>query len=433
MTKLKTFFAVASIILLPLFSLAQDIALKVNSQSGVYKKGEKIIVEADVANQTSDSLHVKVWKNNIELFTSKDFAPSNGVITVFEGSFTEPISLIVDVNSGNKKYSIGAVVEPQGFQPGFQRPRDLEGYWNDLKKQIAEMPFQVEKTGIDLPTEDVDNYLCFDMELNCLGPQPARGYFAKPKNAYPATLPIVIFVRAAGVKGSWCKSNVDEALRFAKMGKGALCFDLNAHGMLNGMPDAYYAKLEEGELKDYWLQGIESKDSYYFRGMYLRLLRTIEFMAQQPEWDGQRILVIGESQGGGQALAAAGLDSRVSAVVATVPAMCDFGGVLLNRKSGWPQPIESTNKSENSLNTVPYFDTALLLKNSKATIVAEIGLIDQTCPASSIYAAINQAKGKKFLFPVTYRTHGWPEAPFREVWDKTVYSAKNAFIADYLK
>ncbi|NEW85536.1 MAG: acetylxylan esterase [Mariniphaga sp.] len=35
------------------------------------------------------------------------------------------------------------------------------------------------------------------------------------------------------------------------------------------------------------------------------------------------MIVIGESQGGGQTLIAAGLDNRVSKVVATVPAMCD--------------------------------------------------------------------------------------------------------------
>ena len=114
-------------------------------------------------------------------------------------------------------------------------------------------------------------------------------------------------------------------MNYAKKGKGALCFDLNAHGMLNGQPDEYYNNLDAGELKNYYVSGLESREDFYFRGMYLRLIRTIEFLTRQPEWDGKRILVIGESQGGGQALAAAGLDSRVSAVVATVPAMCDWG------------------------------------------------------------------------------------------------------------
>ena len=37
-----------------------------------------------------------------------------------------------------------------------------------------------------------------------------------------------------------------------KWGKGAMCFDLNAHGMLNGQPDEYYNNLETGELKGYF-------------------------------------------------------------------------------------------------------------------------------------------------------------------------------------
>ncbi len=80
-------------------------------------------------------------------------------------------------------------------------------------------------------------------------------------------------------------------------------------------------------------------------------MRTIDFLTKQPEWDGKRILVIGESQGGGQALAAAGLDKRVSAVVATVPAMCDWLGPLANHEGGWPQPLKADGpKGRNSEN-----------------------------------------------------------------------------------
>lgn len=54
------------------------------------------------------------------------------------------------------------------------------------------------------------------------------------------------------------------------------------------------------------------------------------------------------------------------------------------------------------LANVPYFDAAHALKNSKATLVVEVGLIDQTCPSSAIYAALNRQKVKKsFLQPHT--------------------------------
>lgn len=280
--------------------------------------------------------------------------------------------------------------------------------------------------------EDVEKgFICKDLELNCTGPKPARGYFAKPLAAKEKSLPIVLVVHAAGVKGSWCLAQPQNAMRFAK--KGALCFDLNAQGMLNGQPQNYYDNLEEGELSRYWEKGIENRDAYYFRGMYLRLIRTLDFLTSQSEWDGKRILVLGESQGGGQSLVAAGLDDRVSAVVATVPAMCDWGGTLAGNKGGWPNPFGTDNDREKMLQTVPYFDAAHLLKNSKATLVVEIGNIDYTCSPNSIYAAINQAKGKKIMFNVPYRGHHLNQKWYQKTWEETVYKPKMEFIDNYLK
>ena len=163
-------------------------------------------------------------------------------------------------------------------------------------------------------------------------------------------------------------------------------------------------------------------------------MRTLDFLTSQPEWDGKRILVIGESQGGGQSLAAAGLDHRVTAVVATVPAMCDWGGTLAGHKGGWPDPFATTQYNRQTLLSVlPYFDVAHILKGSKATLVVEMGLIDTTCPAAGIFAAVNQANGKKVLFTDTYRGHHVSQPAYQEVWEKTVNEPKNAFINNYLK
>jgi cephalosporin-C deacetylase len=167
--------------------------------------------------------------------------------------------------------------------------------------------------------------------------------------------------------------------------------------------------------------------------MYLRLLRTIDFLTRQPEWDGKRILVMGESHGGGQALAAAGLDKRVSAVVAIVPAMCDWLGSLAGRMGGWPQPFETKNSKEKMLKTLPYFDAANILKGSKATIFAEVGLIDMTCPSTSVYCALNQARGKKMIYTVPYRPRQQAQGKITRVWEETVYEPREAFIRDYLR
>jgi cephalosporin-C deacetylase-like acetyl esterase len=337
---------------------------------------------------------------------------------------------MVQAKIKDSKKTIGMIVDPQKIKPGTKIPKDFTDFWKNENQNLKALQLDV-KFGQNESKEY--EFVCFDTEINCIGPKPARGYFAKPTKAPVKSLPIVILVHAAGVKGAWCKSEAKDALRYAKMGNGTICFDLNAHGMLNGQPDEYYTNLETGELKDYYIMGLESREDFYFRAMYLRLIRTIDFLTRLPEWDGKRILVIGESQGGGQALAAAGLDQRVSAVVATVPAMCDWGGSLVGRKGGWPQPYERPANKEKMKQAFPYFDTAHLLRNSKATIVVEIGLIDNTCPSTSIYAAINQAKGKKIIYPVTYRDHSWPNEAQHPEWYKTINVQKSSFVENYLK
>ncbi len=430
--KLHHVFILFSLFVFICTTQAQTVILKQSHENGIYKSSDKIWVTAYPTNhELSDTLWVKVLQNNTEVILKKAIVPANDSILIFEGSFKQPCSVIVEAKMKGNKQLIGMIVDPQKIKPGTKFPKDFKKYWATEKQALKALPLDV-KFGKNESSEFP--FVCFDTEINCTGPKPARGYFARPTKATAKSLPIVLLVHAAGVKGSWCKSDPKEALRYAKMGKGAMCFDLNAHGMLDGQPDEYYNNLEAGELKNYYISGLESRDDLYFRGMYLRLIRTLDFLTKLPEWDGKRIIVIGESQGGGQALAAAGLDSRVSAVVATVPAMCDWGGTLVGRKGGWPQPFEQPGDMKKMKSVLPYFDTAHLLKDSKATLVVEIGLVDNTCPSTSVYAAINQAKGQKIIYPVTYREHTWPTAEQRKNnWDSMVFNPKNVFVENYLK
>ena len=411
-------------------AFGQNIVLKQSNESGIYKKGEQIQISVFLNELKSDSITIKTRENYSDRISTHKMKYSGEPLLVYSGSFQKPTSLIFEIIVDKNTASTGLVVDPEHFQPGTSRPKDFDKFWKNEKKALRALPFDVKNT----PVNNIEpGYTCSDIEINCTSPKPARGYFAKPLEAKPKSLPIVLFVRAAGIKGDWCQSKSKEALNYAKMGNGALAFDLNAHGMLNGQAQEYYDELEKGELKNYWEIGIESRNDYYFKGMYLRLIRTLDFLTSQPEWDGKRILVIGESQGGGQSLAAAGLDERVSAVVATVPAMCDFGGELVGRIGGWPQPFKYKGDKYKMMRTIPYFDTAHLLKNSKTTIVTEIGFIDVTCPSVSIYAAINQSKGEKIVFGVTYRGHQLDQKEFRKIWEETVYKPKIKFIEEFLK
>ena len=426
----KFLFIVIFSICLLTTATGQNIELRQSNESGIYKKGQKVRVTLFLKDRATDSVTVKIRRNHSEQLSEQKIKFISDTLLIFNETMNEPSSVIFEASTKAETASIGLIVDPDKFMPGTNRPKDFDQFWKNEKKALRALPMDAKKVSVK---ENGNGFNCFDMEINCTGPKPARGYFAKPESAKAKSLPIVLIVHAAGVKGSWCRSEPGNALRYAKMGKGSLCFDLNAHGMLNGQTEEYYANLENGELKNYYLQGMEIKTDNYFRGMYLRLIRTLDFLTSQPEWDGKRIVVIGESQGGGQALIAAGLDKRVGAVIATVPAMCDWGGTLVGRKGGWPQPFETKGDKNIMLSTLPYFDAAHMLKGSKAIILTEIGLIDITCPSTSVYAAVNQAKGKKIIFTVPYRKHHAPSNYLKENWENTVNKHREIFIRDYLK
>jgi cephalosporin-C deacetylase len=163
--------------------------------------------------------------------------------------------------------------------------------------------------------------------------------------------------------------------------------------------------------------------------MYVRLLRSIEFIAAQEQWDGKHLVTIGESQGGGQALAAAGLDQRVSAVVALVPAMCDFAGPLVKRLGGWPQPIGRDVESEHTrkvLDAVRYCDNVNLAKRSRAETLIFVGLSDTTCSPPGVYATYNQLSGKKRIVAYPHKPHNG--LPREDAWIGEISTIQEDFV-----
>jgi len=419
--------------ILTIFSLpaeGQKLKLQQSNPSGIYKPGEQIVISLSAEDQETDSVTVEVFKDFSKQVYAERVAVSSDGEVIYSNTFPGPAAISCKVTAGEEWAATGLVVDPENFEPGYARPADFDAFWKREKKALRKLKMNVK---MEPENGEGEGFECYDTEINCTGPKPARGYFARPVEADANSLPIVLLVHAAGVNGDWCKSKPSSALNYARMGKGALCFDLNAHGMLNGMPEAYYDSLAAGPLHRYFYQGFDRRDDFYFKGMYLRLQRTIDFLTSQPEWDGRRIIVIGESQGGGQALVAAGLDKRVTAAVATVPAMCDWGGPLAGRKGGWPDPVNASGNSSEVSEAVSYFDAAHLLKNSRATLFVEIGLIDRTCPSSSIYAAINQSKGRKIVYTVPYRGHHLEQEEFLETWKEEVLRKREDFIRHFLR
>lgn len=228
---------------LSLFVAAQQPLLKQSNSSGIYQKGEKVEVVLEMPNLEVDSIQVKIDVNYSKNAEWKTIANPGEKLVLLSETFEEPGARVITVMAEGGETSTGFVVMPNKLRPSTKRPSDFKKYWKNEKQKLRALEWEIKSTKVE---DTAPGYVCSDVELNCTGPKPARGYFAKPENAGEGTLPIVLNVHAAGVKGSWCLSKIETAVRYAE--KGALSFDLNAHGMLNGQPQEYYDKLEEGEL-----------------------------------------------------------------------------------------------------------------------------------------------------------------------------------------
>lgn len=319
----------------------------------------------------------------------------------------------------------GVIVSPEKIAPSMPEPKDMDEFWNLRRAALAALPLQADLKPAECTDVRVE---CFNIEIPCPQMNPVRGYYARPREPKAGGRPAILFLRAAGVSGDWCKASIPHAAMLAKQ-YGALVLDINAHGMLNGQPAEYYRDLEQNELRNYWTTGTDDRDKFYFVGMYVRLLRSIEFLASQGQWDGKHLVTIGESQGGGQALAAAGLDQRVSAVVALVPAMCDFAGPVVKRSGGWPQPIGREVESEQArkiIDAVRYCDNVNLAKRSRARTLIFVGLIDTTCSPPGIFATYNQLPGEKRIYVYPHKPHNG--LPREDAWIGDIATFQDGFI-----
>jgi cephalosporin-C deacetylase len=301
------------------------------------------------------------------------------------GKLDEPGFLLLRATSDKASAMAGGGYDPLQLKPSMPVPEDFDAFWNAQKAALAQVPAKATLTPVT--TGAPKGVEAFDVQIDCLG-KPVSGYFGKPLNAKAKSLPAILHVHGAGV-GSSNLGSVSWALQEG----GMLSLDINAHGLPNGKPKDFYSALAAGELKDYRIENSQDREKIYFKGMFLRLIRAIDFLTAQPEWDGKTVIVYGSSQGGFQAFAAAGLDSRVSFICAGVPAGCDHTGSQANRISGWPKivPNDAEGKpNAAALQASRYFDNVNFATRARCQGAAvTVGFIDTTCPPTSVYAAYN--------------------------------------------
>jgi len=302
-----------------------------------------------------------------------------------------------------------AAFAPDRIEPYATDPEDFDAFWVAGREALAKVPLESRLTPMhELSTEHVDTY---HVRIRTIGEGWYGGAYVYgilnvPKK--PGRYPAVLKVPGAGVRPYFGDAGL--------AAKGAIVLEIGVHGLPVNLAKEVYDVLLAGALNNYWLFNIDSRDEFYYRRVILTCLRSVDFLAAHPAWNGKDILVMGSSQGGMLAIDTAALDSRITALQATHPAMCDVVAPLHGRAGGWPHMFQpnwdgspSRHATPEKIRTTAYYDTVNFARRVKVPGFYIWGYNDEACPPSSTHAAYNVITAPKTLAVELEQQHSYPE------------------------
>lgn len=303
------------------------------------------------------------------------------------------LSVSLDGKTYEHHIKVGFSVDK--IKPYTQEPQDFRSFWQKNVEELKQVPMSYTKELYkDYCTDKIDCYLV-KLQIDKMG-HSMYGFLFYPKNAQPGKHPVVLCPPGAGIK------TIKDPMRNKYYAEnGFVRFEVEIHGLDPRISSETFGEISRAfndRNGGYLANGLENKDIYYMKHVYVGLVRCIDFLTSLPEWDGKNVAVQGGSQGGALAIIAAGLDSRVTQCVANHPALSDMAGYAAKGGTGgYPhfcrQPQILSNKD--CLNTLAYFDVVNFARYVKAPTYLTWGYNDVTCPPTTSYAVWNTLKCTK--------------------------------------
>ncbi|GAA1627950.1 acetylxylan esterase [Nonomuraea maheshkhaliensis] len=269
------------------------------------------------------------------------------------------------------------------YRPALPEPPDLDAFW---AKTLAES----DAFDLAMTAEPVANGLAtidtFDVTFAGYGGHPVRGWLHLPvtrTGPLPAVVEYLGYGSGRGVP--------HEKRLWACAGYAHLVMDSRGQGADTPDPDVATGDVAA---PGFLTRGVLDPERYYYRRLYTDAVRAVAAVRAHPAVDPARVAVTGTSQGGGIALAVAGLAPGLRAVLPDVPFLCCFPRAATFTDQ--PPYVEITRyvklhraHAETVMRTLSYFDAAVLARRATAPALFSVGLMDRICPPSTVYAAFN--------------------------------------------
>ena len=315
------------------------------------------------------------------------------------------VKVVAHVNGKDYEGLCTAGFAPEKIQPYAKCPDDFDDFWkkalegarrNELNPRMKLLP--------DRCTKDDNVY-----EVSFVNNRPNSriyGILSVPKaqGHYPALLR----VPGAGVRPY-------PGDTYTASGK-CIVLEIGIHGIPVTLDQTVYDRLLDGALNGYWDTNLEDPNKNYYKRVITGAVRSVDFIASLPEWDGKTLGVTGASQGGFLSIATAALDSRVTFFAAIHDAMCDYEAETKGIAGGWPHYFYNQKADVKRIEGSRYYDGVNFAKRLRPSQVCwfSFGYNDEVVPPTSSYGLYNIVKAKKSLTVYPMTGHYW----YQEQWDE---------------
>lgn len=290
----------------------------------------------------------------------------------------------------------------RAYRPERREPADFDAFWRETLAEAASFPLDAVFTPVEADLRLVET---LDVRFNGWGGHPINGWLLVPRHRdgpLPCLVEYIGYGGGRGFPSDW--------LLWSAAGYAHLVMDTRGQGsewQTGDTPDP--AAHGEPHSPGFLTMGAREPSQHYYRRVITDAVRAVAAARTHPSLDG-RVAVAGGSQGGGIALAVAGLIADLDALLSDQPFLCHYRRASEITNANPYAEIARycaahPDRIEELFSTLSYVDGLNFGARAKATAIFSVGLMDDVCPPSTVFAAFNHCRGPKELKVWPYSGH----------------------------
>jgi cephalosporin-C deacetylase len=294
--------------------------------------------------------------------------------------------------------------ELRKYLPERTEQADFDAFWQNTLAESRSFELNATFEPVDTGLRNVES---FDVTFSGYNGQRIKGWLQLPKHRSGPLPTIVEYIGYGGGRGF-----ATDWLLWASAGYAHFVMDTRGQGSAWSKGDTpdWEPEGSSPAHPGFMTRGVLDPKTYYYRRVFTDAVRAVEAARSHSAVDASKIVVTGGSQGGGIALAASGLVPNLVATMPDVPFLCQYRRATEITAANPYAEISRfclvhRDKVEQVFNTLSYFDGVNFAARAKCNALFSVGLMDEVCPPSTVFAAYNHFAGEKDIRVWQYNHH----------------------------